>query len=52
MPTTETNEYLLRREEESRQMAERASAPSVRKIHESLADRFAERVNADKDEVA
>ena len=47
-----TNDYLLRRESECREMAARATAPSVRKIHESLADRFAARAEAMKEEAA
>lgn len=52
MPTRETNEYLLRREQECREMAMRANAPSVRKIHQSLADQFAARLNSLKNEAA
>ena len=52
MPAREVRDYLLRRESECREMAARATAPSVRKIHESLADRFAARAEAMKDEAA
>ena len=52
MPAREVRDYLLRRESECREMAARATAPSVRKIHESLADRFAARAEAMKEEAA
>ena len=43
MPDPEVREYLLRRESECREMAVRAKAPFVRKIHEYLAEQFAAR---------
>ncbi len=49
MPAPEVREYLLRRETECREMATRAAAPSVRKIHESLADEFAARAEEVKE---
>ncbi|WBX82704.1 hypothetical protein [Sphingosinicella microcystinivorans] len=52
MSARETREYFLRRESECREMAARADAPSVRRIHESLAARFAARAEAAKEEAA
>lgn len=52
MSVPEAREYLLRRETECREMAARAAAPSVRKIHESLADEFAARAEEAKDQAA
>ncbi len=48
MPVSEGRAYLLRRETECREMAARAVEPSVRRIHESLADSFAARAEAAK----
>lgn len=52
MSVPEVREYLLRREAECREMATRAVAPALRKIHESLADQFAARAEKAKDEAA
>lgn len=52
MSAPEVREYLLRREAECREMAARAVAPALRKIHKSLAEQFAARAEEAKDQAA